>query len=159
MKVTRTRCCGLFLLLLTVPFAVHAAVVYVDIDATGSNNGASWADAYVSLTNALAKSTGEFWVAEGTYYTPTSSGTDIKTNQLYGGFNGTEASLSQRNWTAYPTILDGGGSNRVLQKTVAGTAILDGFTVQKQGIRVRAQHLTYWCCSPIKENQGHSDSR
>ena len=97
------------------------ASIYVDIDATaGSNNGTSWSDAYTNLNTALTKSTGEFWIAEGTYITPVSVGIQINnTNELYGGFHGTESSRTERNWTTYPTILDG-GSKRVLAKTVAG---------------------------------------
>lgn len=32
----------------------HARIVHVDIDAAGANNGASWADAFRSLQDALA---------------------------------------------------------------------------------------------------------
>ena len=121
------------------------AAIYVDKDATaGSDNGTSWADAYTNLNTALTKATGEFWIAEGTYITPVSAGIQLNnTNELYGGFQGTESSRSERNWTTYPTILDG-GANRVLQKTTAGTAILDGFTVQN-GYRSGANGAGIYC--------------
>ena len=48
-------------------------VLYVDTDASGSNDGTSWTDAFVSLQDALYRSdlcdnVSEIWVADGTYY-------------------------------------------------------------------------------------------
>ncbi|MGE5248762.1 MAG: hypothetical protein ACM3QS_00985, partial [Bacteroidota bacterium] len=45
---------------------------YVDVDATGANNGSSWTDAYRDLQSILGVppiliQCGEVWVAEGTY--------------------------------------------------------------------------------------------
>lgn len=107
-------------------------VVYVDMDAVGANDGTTWANAYTNLTNAIARSPGGsgFWVAEGTYYSPIAAGVEMSSNHFYGGFAGTEAYVTDRDWAAHPTILDGGNSNRVLQKTAAGVSVLDGFTVQ-----------------------------
>ena len=44
-------------------------IIYVDVDATGSNNGKNWQDAYKCLQNALdiAESDDEIRVAQGTY--------------------------------------------------------------------------------------------
>ncbi|HHW86963.1 MAG TPA: hypothetical protein GX400_12230, partial [Chloroflexi bacterium] len=98
--------------------------VYVDKDAGGANNGASWADAYTTLqaaldvANANAGVNYEIWVAEGTYY-PDEGGSHVNNSrteyftltndnvQLYGGFGGDETLRTQRNWTAHPTILSG----------------------------------------------------
>lgn len=88
--------------------------LYVDVDATGLNNGANWTNAFNDLQDALAASIpgDEIWVAEGTYY-PT-SGTSRSSNfnlpdgiLLYGGFNGTETNRNQRNWQNNLTILSG----------------------------------------------------
>ena len=90
-----------------------AAAVYGKADATGANNGASWADAHTDLQTALANTaSGEIWVAAGTYF-PSATGSvnatfQLKNNvALYGGFVGTETLLSQRNWTANVTTLSG----------------------------------------------------
>lgn len=81
------------------------ANIYVNLNATGANNGSSWSDAYNDLQVALANATSgdNIWVAKGTY-TPT-TGTDRNaTFQLknavgiYGELAGGETSLEQRNW-------------------------------------------------------------
>ncbi|WP_198517120.1 InlB B-repeat-containing protein [Tenacibaculum sp. SZ-18] len=102
----------LCLLFLFTCFLVKAQI-YVDKDATGSNDGTSWGNAYTSLQDALANdSTGdEIWIAEGNYIPGTNRTDSFILNQtslkLYGGFNGTESLLSERNITLHKTILDG----------------------------------------------------
>jgi hypothetical protein len=95
-------------------FDLSAQVTYVKKNATGSNNGSSWQDAYTDLSLALANtSTGQLWVAKGTYL-PGGNNPDendlfaiMSSIALYGGFDGTETSLSQRNPSQNPTILSG----------------------------------------------------
>lgn len=87
-------------------------IIYVDADATGNNNGSTWASAYTNLEDALYNNgvTGaQIWIAEGTY-TPYYSNSvfDIRHGEkLYGGFNGTETSISQRDPAQNVTILSG----------------------------------------------------
>ncbi len=99
-------------------------LIYVDRDATGTNDGTSWADAYPTLQAALdwtrdhGATPYEIWVAEGTYY-PDEGGFHVDNAvtesftlawnnvQLYGGFAATETLRSQRDWKAHPTILSG----------------------------------------------------
>ena len=52
-----------------VPGVWAQLVFFVDADATGANDGSTWADAFADLRDALAASTpgDEIWVAEGTY--------------------------------------------------------------------------------------------
>jgi len=61
-------CCGLILLLTTCTAAADK-IIYVDDDATGANDGSSWADAYNYLQDALAvaSESDEIRVAQGVY--------------------------------------------------------------------------------------------
>jgi hypothetical protein len=106
------------IILLTISFisilAVQAKVVYVDTDATGSNDGTSWANAYTDLQIAFFRtlSSDDVWIASGTY-TPsagdrnTSFSWDRKKLKVYGGFAGTETAISQRDMNTAATILSG----------------------------------------------------
>jgi hypothetical protein len=127
------------------------AQIYVNSNASGLNNGASWGNAYTSLQDALAAANfgNEIWVAQGTYYPDDGAGlTDNDRNAtfqlkngvaLYGGFTGTETMLSQRNWKTNITILSGdiiqSNSFIINSYTVVtgsgtdATAIIDGFTI------------------------------
>ncbi len=134
----------------------QAATLYVKHDATGNNDGSSWADAYadlqMGLTNALSGD--EIWVAAG-IYKPT-TGTDRRATfqlkngvALYGGFTGTETARAERDWETHPTVLSGdidnndttdangivttiSGNNAYTVVTGSGTddtAILEGFVI------------------------------
>ena len=101
------------------------SIIYVKANATGSNNGTSWANAFTSLQSALAKAhacpgISEVWVAAGTYkpsaYPHGCSGCATDRDytfhlrdglKIYGGFAGTETSITARNIAANPTILSG----------------------------------------------------
>lgn len=128
-------------------------IIYVDADATGANDGSTWANAYTTLQSALAAADGtnptEIWVAQGTYYpTGVQTGTDrnvsfvMKNNTaMYGGFAGTESSVNQRNIRTNPTTLSGNigdiGINAdnsyhvIFNRTnnLDNSAVLDGFTI------------------------------
>ncbi|MCB0550117.1 MAG: hypothetical protein KDD19_21290, partial [Phaeodactylibacter sp.] len=128
-------------------------ILYVNDDAPGANNGSSWTDAFTDLQDALAvagscSGVTEIWVAEGVYK-PT-SGTDRNASfsmqndlAIYGGFEGTETQLSQRDWAAHETILSGDigtpadaadNSYHVIYNFYNGldnTAVLDGFTITR----------------------------
>ena len=132
-----------------------AEVIYVDVGAGGANDGTNWANAYNLLRDGLDAAGGgdEIWVASGTYY-PTAKvgGTSerYKTFQMkngvgiYGGFDGTETAVDQRDVENNETILSGDigapGNNSDNCYHVfyhfygysAGldtTATLDGFTI------------------------------
>ena len=91
-----------------------AQTTYVKHDASGANNGSSWADAYTDLQVAIDSSTTtEIWLAAGTYkpggMNPTDSSSFTLRNNLgiYGGFVGTETLRSERDYMANETILSG----------------------------------------------------
>jgi len=122
---------------------VCAQVIYVHQGATG--NGTSWSDATGDLAAALDQATAgtQVWVAFGTYKPTT--GTDrnasfrVKSGvSLIGNFNGTEASVDQRQQTASATILSGeigqpgqadNSFNVVYMKNVDEKTLIDGFVI------------------------------
>ncbi len=99
--------------LLTV-YTTRASVIYVDVNATGANNGSSWTNAYTDLQTALSIAfiNDEIWVATGLYKPTTTLDRDISFVMkngvnVYGGFAGTETNINQRNISANPTTLSG----------------------------------------------------
>ncbi|MEI8243891.1 MAG: hypothetical protein WCI17_11530, partial [bacterium] len=116
---------GLCLALAHAAFA--AGVYYVDETARGPEDGLSWFSAYRTVAKALAERTGEFRVAAGVYTSPGADGIELGTNVLHGGYpNGG----GERDEIANPSILDGGGTARIVKKMTPGRAALDGFTLQ-----------------------------
>jgi hypothetical protein len=110
--------------------SAHAqTIIYVNSDAPFGGDGTSWATAYDSLSDALAASQSgdQIWVAAGTYVGNFTLTLGV---ELYGGFFGTETELTQRDWTAYPTVLDGNNTGSVIiaPPRVSATRI-DGFTI------------------------------
>jgi len=119
--------------------------LYVDIDATGSNNGTSWINAFTDLQNGLdtAASGVEIWVAEGTYVPGSSRGDSFVPKagvRVYGGFTGTEILRGERDWNAHSTILSceiGSAAatdncyHVVRAEAANTTAMLNGFTVTR----------------------------
>lgn len=92
---------------------------YVDANVVGGNgSGDSWSNAMTNINDALLaadETTTEVWVAQGTY-SPTGGRTatfNILTDDLeiYGGFDGTENSIAERDVFANETILSGDLNN------------------------------------------------
>lgn len=131
-------------------------VIFVDRDAPAGGDGGSWASAYQEVREALVDAgsgPAEVWVAEGVYHPSdtdeTVSFTLTTGVALYGGFQGTEMSRSQRDPALHPTVLSGDlfendvtgpgyawdgyaeNSDHVLAAIGAGpTAVLDGFIIE-----------------------------
>ncbi len=94
--------------------AYERAVYFVNGQATGQNNGMSWANAFTGLQNAMAAAVSgdEVWIAAGSYRPTADTDRTISFNlktlvNVYGGFAGTETSRDQRNGAAHPTTLSG----------------------------------------------------
>jgi hypothetical protein len=131
-------------------------IVYVDADATGNNDGSSWADAYNRLQDALSAAYfgDKIWVAQGVYKPDegggNTSGDREATFQLidgvtikggYAGFG--EPEPNDRDVDLYKTILSGDlagddgpdfanygeNSRYVVTGHDTRTAILDGLTI------------------------------
>lgn len=113
-----------------------SAVIYVNANASGNNNGTSWADAFTSLQDALRATCtcggGEIWVAQGTYYPDVAGNSNTNDRnstfqlcngvKIYGGFMGKEDYLSQRNVTTDVTILSGDLQQDDDQKPIVSNA-------------------------------------
>ncbi|MBE7641096.1 T9SS type A sorting domain-containing protein [Salegentibacter sp. BLCTC] len=144
-----------------VPTPDEDNILYVNKNvSSGNGSGDSWENAIPQLEDALfwssqtndpawATTPLQIWVAEGIYYPDegrNSMDNDRNTTfqlitgvQIYGGFQGNEDKLSDRDWQGNETILSGnidgdntitGNSYHVVNGTGAdNTAILDGFTI------------------------------
>ena len=154
---TKKALCSFFVFLLG-GHLIFADVIYVDIDATGDNDGSHWSDAFTSLSEALdtAQSGDEIWVAGGTYR-PTDGivpapEVDVRelTFQLKngvivkGGYAGDAGRPFIRDIYEHTTILSGDiGDNETNTDNSyhvvmgADNTVLDGFTI-RHGYSVNA---------------------
>jgi len=124
--------------------------VYVSHNnASGNEDGASWATAFTTiqpaLDNAAAAGGGEVWVAKGSYG-------EIRDNTgalgslvlwsdvgVFGGFDGTEATIEERDPNTNLTIIDGSASRlegqelapayHVVRGEYLSDVVLDGFII------------------------------
>jgi len=104
---------------------------YVKPTASGTGDGTSWANASGDL-QAMIDATGinQVWMANGTY-TPGATLSMRNGVAIYGGFVGTETTLTARTLTApLSTTILGGGVRLVFSNTnLNNTALLDGFVI------------------------------
>ena len=148
-------------------------ILYVNQSASGNNTGLGWNEAFTDLQIALATASHcdavkQIWVAAGTY--KSTSQTDrtasfqlINGVAIYGGFNGTETQLQQRDSANHPTILSGdigiaGNFNDNSYHVVTGsgtdeTALLDGFTITA-GQADGSQNCPLGCGGGVFNEQG-----
>ena len=130
-KITTTI--SMFLLwsvcITTIASGQSGTIWFVDQSSPLGGDGTSWTNAFQSLDNAIdaALTNDDIWIATGTYIPTRTDGVDDRTATfelsygigLYGGFAGTESTLSERILFANPTIISGdlfgddntGGSN------------------------------------------------
>ena len=156
---------GLFSIMISLPIQANLCapnssdIIYVNLKATGENNGTSWADAFKDLQDAIdAASPGDqVWVAGGTYYPTKDRSGAVCSNsyatfyinkniEIFGGFAGVETNLTHRIIGLNKTILDGdiGIANQIndnayhvvyidgtsSQGNITESMILDGFIIQ-----------------------------
>lgn len=129
--------------------------LYVDLNAVGANTGSSWADAFVDLQSAL-QFTGvcpidTIWVAEGTYFTTSTTTRTIAFDlpsgiKVFGGFPrpstwpGNNPVMIDRDWDTYQSILSGdigvtgdatdNTYNIVTANQVSPGTLINGFYIQ-----------------------------
>ncbi len=121
----------------------HAGTIYVDVDATGSDDGTSWANAYTDISTALSNCTAvdELWVADGTYRESWFGFGMTDGCGIYGGFDGTETARSEADPATNETIISGDISNNDptitdnansvvwFTSSITSNTVLDGFTI------------------------------
>lgn len=108
--------------------SIYPEIYHVKKDGDDHNDGTSWATALQTIYKAMQKADtgGEIWVAEGVY-----GGLQIHTGLcIYGGFQGSETSLNERDFLKYPTIIDGMESYSCLYND---SGLLDGFHLIRGG--------------------------
>lgn len=108
-------------------------IIYAAPDGDDSADGRSWTQA-TSLQQAVelakAESGAQVWMKQGTYQVSSSLISDNV--GFYGGFNGTEKKLAERDWKNNPTIIDGGGTVSPFRNSLSTTVstVLDGLIIQ-----------------------------
>jgi len=127
-----------------------SGLLYVDRKAVGVGDGRSWEHAFPSLYDAISQaktcsSINEIWVAAGTYRPGSNTIRSISFPmtmdglEIYGGFNGTESSRSERDPRANVTVLSGDIGiigdptdncyHVVDARNLSRSFVLDGFTI------------------------------
>ncbi|MDR1120718.1 MAG: right-handed parallel beta-helix repeat-containing protein [Dysgonamonadaceae bacterium] len=112
--------------------AASAKTYYVTPTGTGDESGTSWTNALSDIQAAIdaASENDVIWVAQGTYALAATLTGKSGVN-VYGGFSGSEITLDQRRLDPSLTILDGGGSKRVVATgELTSETVWSGFTIQ-----------------------------
>ncbi len=135
----------LFFLFLLISYSLSSQIIYVDQNATGSNNGTDWTNAYTDLQTAITNlgSNTTINVAQGTYYPTATTDRTIYFNiprdkKLFGGF---PTGGGTRDPELNPTILSGdigtiddntdNSYHVVYFNNSSSTNEFDGFIVEK----------------------------
>jgi parallel beta-helix repeat protein len=109
-------------------------IIRVSPSGDDANDGSSWALTKRTVQagiDAASAQGGEVWVAAGTYYGSIKLPAYL---YLYGGFAGTESSRNGRSWSANTTVLDGGGTQTVVQALLGHrVSCIDGFVIRNGG--------------------------
>jgi predicted outer membrane repeat protein len=143
------------------PDETHSSCTYfVNKASPYPGNGTTWCHAFRTVQQGIDAVEAAFrakdptprkcqvWVAKGTYYIFNERRMDtvrlVPMVELYGGFNGTESTIEQRDIKANETVLSGADGPDITNQvyhvvTGADGAVLDGFTIT-EGNAVGARH-------------------
>lgn len=129
-----------FILLLGTGLAQATSIFHVDNASTCSEScGSSWANPFPDIQTAVdsAAAGDEIWVKKGTHLIVSDIIVPIAA-KIYGGFNGSETSRSQRDWISNETIVDGQSSvdhcfNVSADCTLDGFTVTGGYALQNDG--------------------------
>ena len=134
--------------------SVNATVIFVDNDASGAQDGTSWADAYKNLQNALSvvNPGDSIFIAEGKYFPSTTNDRTETFNipegaNIFGGFPKMGAPFSNRDVIRFKTILSGDigtpfdntdNSYHVIRLNDVGNALIEGVVIEDGNADVSA---------------------
>ena len=140
-----------FVFILLCMHSAQADRFYVDANASAGGNGQSWAAAFQFLQDALDQTVAgrgdEVWIAEGTYYPD--DGTSVTEGDrtasfvlkdgvsLYGGFQGNETELSQRDIATHESVLSGSISANQISWSLHVCTVGENASVALHGLTVR----------------------
>lgn len=112
-------------------------ILYVNKTVFASGDGSSWDKALREVSLALEAATrpinvSQIWVAKGTYSPAADESFGMMENvKMYGGFEGEEQSVTERDILENQTILKGNGTSVIYNDGIDNTAVLDGFYIQE----------------------------
>ena len=121
---------------------IAPSVIYVDAAIEAPGDGSSWGQALNSIYKALelADACTEVWVAQGVYnvFNDQLESASLQLDdgvRVYGGFAVGDTDLSQRDWTAQPSIIQSDFQDRVFDNlgsasTGVQSGSLDGFQIK-----------------------------
>jgi predicted outer membrane repeat protein len=150
-------------------------VIYVNVNADGDNDGTNWSNAYTELTSALenSESGNSIWVAQGTYYPTNDDDISVSFNMVdgvsvYGGFDGTEQSIDERDYINNKTILSGDigvaddSSDNSVKVVIAANNIMDGLTITGGCMSYSSENTSILQSSEARKasvlkGEGHTD--
>lgn len=136
-------------------------VVRVSLQGDDTHDGSTWPlakrNVQAAIDAASAAGAGEVWVGAGMYVERITLKQWV---HVYGGFAGTEAVRSDRDWTANPTVLDGSAAGSVVVATAPGhwAATIDGLTL-RNGRANYGGGIDCHFSSPIVRNSTFTQNR